>query len=135
LLRETTLALADATNCLSIATTDAGFVTYSGASNVLEHKEYWDIDIAKATLKILDDFDTLNRIFQSVMPGQETYTLIGDEIPVEKLDKSTLIFAPYRIGEKTGNIAVLGPSRINYSKIIPMIKYTKKILEELGGSW
>ena len=135
LLRETTLALADATDCLSIATTDNGFVTYSGASNVLEHKEYWDIDIAKSTLRILDDYETLNRIFQSVMPGQETYTLIGDEIPVENLDKSTIIFTPFRIGEKTGNLAILGPSRLNYSKTIPVVKYTRKLLEELGGSW
>jgi transcriptional regulator of heat shock response len=135
LLRETTLALAEATDCLAIAVTDDGYVTYAGAVKVLEHKEYWDIDIAKATLKILDDYETLNRIFQSVMPGQETYTLIGDEIPVENLDKSTIIFTPFRIGEKTGNIAILGPSRLNYSKTIPVVKYTKKLLEELGGSW
>lgn len=135
LLRETTLALAEATDCLSIAVTDNGYVTYAGAVNVLEHKEYWDIDIAKSTLKILDDYETLNRIFQSVMPGQETYTLIGDEIPVENLEKSTIIFTPFRIGEKTGNIAILGPSRLNYSKAIPIVKYTKNLLEELGGSW
>lgn len=135
LLRETTLALSEATDSLSIATIDDGFVTYAGAMNVLDHKEYWDIDVAKSTLKILDEFETLNRIFQSVMPGQETYTLIGDEIPVENLEKSTLIFTPFRIGEKTGNIAILGPSRLNYSKTIPVIKYTRKLLEELGGSW
>lgn len=135
LLRETTLALAEATDCLSLALTDDGYVTYAGAVNVLEHKEYWDIDIAKSTLRILDDYETLNRIFQSVMPGQETYTLIGDEIPVENLDKSTIIFTPFRIGEKTGNIAILGPSRLNYSKTIPVVKYTRKLLEELGGSW
>ena len=135
LLRETTLALAEATDCLSLALTDDGYVTYAGAVNVLEHKEYWDIDIAKSTLRILDDYETLNRIFQSVMPGQETYTLIGDEIPVENLDKSTIIFTPFRIGEKTGNLAILGPSRLNYSKTIPVVKYTRKLLEELGGSW
>ena len=135
LLRETTLALSEATECLSLATTENGFVTYAGAVNVLEHKEYWDIDIAKSTLRILDDFETLNRIFQSVMPGQEVYTLIGDEIPVENLDKSTIIFTPFKIGEKGGNIAILGPSRLNYSKTMPIVKYTKRLLEELGGSW
>ena len=135
LLRETTLALSEVTDCLSIATTDDGFVIYSGAVNVLEYKEFWDIDVAKSTLKILDDYGTLNKIFQSILPGKEVYTLIGDEIPVENLNKSTIIFCPLRVGEKSGNIAVLGPARMNYSKIIPIIKYTKKILEELGGSW
>lgn len=135
LLRETTLALSEATECLSLATTEDGFVTYAGAVNVLEHKEFWDIDVAKSTLRILDEYEILNKIFQSVMPGQEVYTLIGDEIPVEKMDTSTIIFTPFNIGNKEGNLAILGPSRLNYSKDIPIVKYTKKLLEELGGSW
>jgi len=135
LLRETTLAMSEATGCLSIATTNEGFVTYAGTVNVLEHKEFWDIDIAKSALRILDSYEILDKIFQSVTQGQELYTLIGDDIPVENLTKTTIIFTPYTIGEKGGFLAILGPSRLNYSKIIPIIKYTKKLLEELGGSW
>lgn len=135
LLRETSLALAEATGCLSLATTEDAFVTYAGAVNVLEYKEFWDIDVAKAILRILDEYEILNKIFQSVMPGQEVYTLIGDEIPVERMDKSTIIFTPFRIGGKEGNISILGPSRLNYSKAIPIVKYAKNLLEELGGSW
>lgn len=135
LLRETTLAMSEATGCLSIAITDEGFVTYAGTVNVLEHKEFWDIDIAKSALRILDSYEILNQIFQSVTPGRDTYTLIGDEIPVENLSKATIIFTPYRIGEKGGFLAILGPSRLNYQKIIPIVKYTRKLLEELGGSW
>ncbi|HOD01360.1 MAG TPA: hypothetical protein PKH50_01425 [bacterium] len=135
LLREAAEALADTTKCLSIAVTDDGYVTYAGAANILEYKEYWDIDTAKAALKILDDYETLNRIFQSVIPGEEVYTLIEDEIPVENLKDSAIVFSPFRINDKTGDVAVLGPSRLNYCKTIPMIKYTKGLLEELGGSW
>lgn len=135
LLRETTLAMSEATGCLSIATTDEGFVTYAGTVNVLEHKEFWDIDIAKSALRILDSYEILDKIFQSVTPGREVYTLIGDEIPVENLSKATIIFAPYRVGDKGGFLAILGPSRLNYQKIIPIVKYTRKLLEELGGSW
>ncbi len=135
LLRETVLALSEATDCVSIATTDDGFVTYAGAVNVLEYKEFWDIDIAKSVLRILDSHEILDRIFKGITFEKDIYTLIGDEIPVENLDKTTIIFTPYKIGEKTGNLAILGPSRLNYSKVIPMVKYTKKIIEELGGSW
>lgn len=100
LLRETTLAMAEATGCLSVATTNEGFVTYAGAVNVLEHKEFWDIDIAKSALRILDSYEILNKIFQSVVPGREYYTLIGDEIPVENLGRATIIFIQYIVGEK-----------------------------------
>lgn len=135
LLRETTLAVAETTGCLAVATTDDGFVTSAGAVNVLEHKEFWDIDIAKSVLRILDSYEILDKIFQSVTPGREVYTLIGNEIPVENLAKSTIIFTPYQVGDKGGFIAVLGPSRLDYQKVIPVVKYTKKLLEELGGSW
>jgi heat-inducible transcriptional repressor len=70
-----------------------------------------------------------------VTPGREVYTLIGDEIPVENLAKSTVIFTPYKVSEKGGFLAILGPSRLNYQKVIPIVKYTRKLLEELGGSW
>jgi transcriptional regulator of heat shock response len=135
LLRETSLAMSEATGCLSIATTDEGFVTSAGTVNVLEHKEFWDIDIAKSVLRILDSYEILDKIFRSVTPGREVYTLIGDEIPVENLVKSTVIFTPYKVGEKGGFLAILGPSRLNYQKVIPIVKYTRKLLEELGGSW
>jgi len=135
LLRETVLAIAETTGCLSIATTNEGFVTYAGTVNVLEYKEFWDIDVAKSVLRILDSHEILDRIFQSVTVDKDIYTLIGDEIPVENLDKTTIIFTPYKIGEKSGYLAILGPSRLNYSKVIPTVRYTKKILEELAGSW
>lgn len=135
LLRETVLALSETTGCLSVATTNEGFVTYAGAVNVLEYKEFWDIDIAKSVLKILDSYEILDRIFQSATFEKDVYTLIGDEIPVENFNNNTIIFAPYKIGEKSGHLAIIGPSRLNYSKVIPVVKYTKKILEELTGSW
>lgn len=135
LLRETTLALSDAVSLLSIATTDEGFVTYSGAVNILENKEFFDIDIAKATLATLDSYEILENIFTSTPESDDVITLIGDEIPVENLDKCSITFTRYQIGSKSGYLAVLGPARTNYSKVIPIIKYTKKLLEELGGNY
>jgi transcriptional regulator of heat shock response len=35
----------------------------------------------------------------------------------------------------SGRVAVLGPSRMNYSKVIPTLRYAKNLLEELGGAW
>ncbi|MFC1700311.1 hypothetical protein ACFLZ4_01545 [Patescibacteria group bacterium] len=135
LLRETTLALSEATDMLSFATTNTGFVTHAGAVNILENKEFYDIDVAKAALRTLDSYEILEKIFDSVPDGgEEVRILIGDEIPVDNLEKCSIIFTPYQVSGKSGYIALLGPARSNYSKVIPVIKYTKKILEDLGGS-
>lgn len=135
LLRETTLALSEAVELLAVATTNEGFVTHSGAVNILENKEFFDIDVAKATLSALDSYEILEKIFTSVPETDGVITLIGDEIPVENLDKCSVTFTKYQLGNKGGYLGVLGPARTNYSKVIPIIKYTKKLLEELGGNY
>lgn len=134
LLRETTLALSETTDMLAFATTDTGFVTYAGAVNILENKEFYDIDVAKSALRTLDSYEILERVFDSIPENEEVSILIGDEIPIDNLEKCSIIFTPYQVSGKSGYIALLGPARTNYSKVIPIIKYTKKILEELGGS-
>jgi len=135
LLREAALALSEAVELLSVATTDEGFVTHAGAVNILNNKEFFDIEVAKSTLATLDSFEILEKIFSSVPETNEVVTLIGDEISVENLDKCSITFSRYRLGNKNGYIAALGPARTNYSKVIPVIKYTTKLLEELGGNY
>jgi heat-inducible transcriptional repressor len=135
LLREAVTALAENTKYLSIAATNEGYMTNAGAVNVLEHKEFWDIDVAKAALMLLDNYGLLERIFQSAPYGDDVRCVIEDELGLEKLNKCAVVFAPFSAGNRSGHIAVLGPSRMTYSSIIPAVRYTKQLIEELGGSW
>lgn len=135
LLREASISLSDITKYLAIATINDGFVTHAGAVNVLDNKEFWEIDVAKAALLLLDDYTLLERIFNSSPEGGEVQIAIEDELGVEDLSKCTVVFTPYSTGNRRGNIAVLGPSRMNYDKVIPSVKYTKRLIEELGESW
>lgn len=135
LLHEAALALAEQTKLLSIITTNEGHVTHAGAVNVLDHKEFWDIDVAKAALSLLDNYELLDKVFQNAPVGSEVRCLIEEEIGLDKLDQCTVIFAPYNTGKRSGNIAVLGPSRLDYSTAIPVLRYIKNLIEELGGSW
>lgn len=135
LLRETVLSLAENTKMLSIATTSDGFVTHAGSVNVLDNREFWDIDVAKSALILLDNYELLDKIFQLSPYGEDVRCVIEEEIGLDKLNKCAIVFAPYNTGRVSGNIAVLGPSRMNYSKVIPTLRYAKNLLEELGGAW
>ena len=135
LLREAVIALADLTQYLSIATTEDGFVTHAGAVNVLDNKEFWEIDVAKAALILLDDFTLLEKVFSSKPHGGEIKIALEDELGMENLSKCTIVFTPYSTGNRRGYLAVLGPSRMNYDKVVPSVKYTKRLVEELGESW
>ena len=135
LLREAVVALADAAKNLAFATTDEGFIVHAGAVNVLDNKEFWEIDVAKSALMLLDHYELLEKIFQSSPIEAEIKCVIEDELGLDKLNRCAVVFAPYSVGNRKGNVAVLGPSRMKYSAVIPAVRYTKRLVEELGESW
>jgi heat-inducible transcriptional repressor len=127
--------LAETTKFLSLATAEDGSIYYSGAVNLLEYKEFWDIDIAKSALMLLDHVELLDKIFQNSPYEGDVRTVIEEELGIRNLGKAAVVFAPYQVGKKNGQIAVFGPSRMNYSAVIPVIRYTRNLIEELGESW
>ncbi|GIW69270.1 MAG: hypothetical protein KatS3mg101_0017 [Patescibacteria group bacterium] len=135
LLREAVLALSEMSKSLAFATTEDGFISYAGAANILDHKEFWDIDVAKAALSLLDEYHLLERVMDNAQLQSGIKTLIEEEIGVEKLNRCSMIFTDYTAGKRSGKLGVLGPSRISYPEVIPSIKYVKRLIEELGGSW
>jgi len=101
----------------------------------LENREFWDIDAAKAALQLLDDRELFENILSSVPQTTEVKCLIEDEIGIEKLANCAIVYADYKTPNKSGNIAVLGPSRMRYHQVVPDVRYTKSVIEELGGAW
>ena len=136
LLRQAALSLSDATKELALATTNEGYLVHAGAVNVLDSKEFWDIDVTKEALGLLDRYELLERIFSKVpMADKGVYCIIGEELGGDVFSKCSMLFSPYRLGKRAGYIAVLGPSRMRYPSVIPAIKYTRDLVEELGESW
>lgn len=136
LLRNSVLSLADLTKELAIATTKDGHVIHAGAVNVLDNKEFWDINVAKSALYLLDNYELLEKIFQkSPFGATDIKCVIGDELGYDNLDDCCVVFSNYDLGERSGYVAVLGPSRMNYARVIPAVRYTKNLIEELAGSW
>ena len=133
LLKDSTLSLAESTKVLSIATTQEGFVVFSGANNLLENKEFEDNLTAKTALTLLDNYEILNEIFKKSIFGDEIRYVIGDEIGIQNLERSAFVFSPYQTPNgKSGYISIFGPSRMQYDSIVPSLKYTKKLVQELA---
>ena len=62
---------------------------------------------------------------------------IGSENKLFSLSGSSTIIAPYRDGSGRiiGVIGVIGPTRLNYARVIPMVDYTAKVVSKLIGAW
>lgn len=135
MLRDNVIALSEVTKMLSIATTDDGYVVHAGAVNVLDNREFWEIDVAKAALMLLDNYAMLEKILQSVRFGEDISCIIEEEMGMDSLKKCTLVFGRYQTRTKSGHVAVLGPSRMNYATVIPAVRYSKSLIQELSESW
>ncbi len=135
MLRQTVLSLSDLTKELAIATTDDGYVIHAGAVNILDYKEFWDIEVAKTALYFIDRYELLEKIFEKTTNSADINFLIGDEIGYENLQNCSIVFSAYKVGKRNGYICIFGPNRMNYQQVIPAIKYAKGLIEELGGSW
>ena len=63
----------------------------------------------------------------------QVQVLIGSENRSPSLQNCTLISAPYRIGDSSavGTLSVLGPTRIEYARMISIVSYVAQTLERL----
>lgn len=136
LIREVAISLSDITKQLSITTSDGGYVIPAGIGNILENKEFWDIDAAKAALNLLDRYELLERVFNST-PSERgnVYCVMGEELGDDNLSLCSMLFSPYKSPKHAGYVAVLGPSRMNYQNVIPAVRYTANLVGELTSSW
>ncbi len=136
MLLQATNSLADLTHLLAIATTHDEFVYHAGVVNILDHPEFWDIDTAKSSLYLIEKYELLDKLFQkSAFNSRDVKYLIGDDLGHDKMSNVALVFTPYQVGKNSGYIGVLGPSRMDYEKTIPAVKFVKKLVQDLGESW
>lgn len=136
LLRDAVLSLSDMTENLCVAITEDGFVTHAGALHILDNNEFWDIEVAKATLGLVDRFESLEKVFKGLSSeDEEVNVAVGEEIAHKDMEQCAIVYSPFRVGDKVGYLGVVGPSRMKYSKVLPAVRYTKNLLEELSGNW
>mgnify|MGYP006288121637 CR=1 FL=1 len=134
LLREIVNSLAEFTKQLTVATTDNKFSIHAGAVNILDEKEFWDIEVAKSALYLLDNYEVLNSILSKPSYGadRKVYCLIGEDLPNENLRQCCIASTKYELPNRSGYIAIIGPARMPYEKVLPALKYAKELVEDLA---
>lgn len=101
-----------------------------GQTNLLNHKEYETN--AFELMDFLRRAEPLNRIFSAhsgVSKSSTPKILIGKENLFRELQNSTMIFSKYSIaGHESGTLGIIGPTRIDYSRLIPSLKYLTDVV-------
>jgi heat-inducible transcriptional repressor len=104
-------------------------VLVDGQSNLLASST--DLDRAKALLRALEEKDLLVRLLDRTLVAPGICVFIGAEANLADLTDVSVVAAPYGAdGRPLGTIGVIGPSRMNYSRVIPLVDFTAEMITE-----
>jgi heat-inducible transcriptional repressor len=94
-----------------------------------------DLERIRALFDALDTRDLLARLLDLTRTGDGVQIFIGAENDLFNMAGCAMVAAPFAgaRGEIVGAIGVIGPARINYARIIPIVDYTAKVVGRLVG--
>jgi heat-inducible transcriptional repressor len=115
-----------------------GEVYIEGMPNILNRNDFGDIDRLRELLKTMEEKSRLVKILNECISRDNptkggVQVVIGNENVSTSMKDCTLITAPYSIGDGStfGTLTVLGPTRIEYARMISIVGYVAKLLEKI----
>jgi heat-inducible transcriptional repressor len=107
-------------------------VFIEGKGNILDEPEFKDIDKMKAIFNTFEEKSKLIKLLDESLTARGVQVYIGSESQLEDFSGLSLITANYDNGASVlGALGVLGPTRMNYSKVIPVVDYTAELVSEI----
>jgi heat-inducible transcriptional repressor len=105
-----------------------------GQSLLCADPEFANIEKMRHVLRTLEDRTELLRLLDQSIQSQGVKIFIGDEIQSPEINGLSLITSTYSDNEgNRGVLGVIGPTRIQYASIVPLVDFTSKILTEVLG--
>ncbi|MGH7028835.1 MAG: heat-inducible transcriptional repressor HrcA [Stellaceae bacterium] len=94
-----------------------------------------DLERLRALFEMLETRETVLRLLDASKQGEGVQIFIGAESRLFGVAGCSMVIAPYQNSREqiVGAIGVIGPTRINYARIIPMVDYTAKVIGRLLG--
>ncbi|HEX8570602.1 MAG TPA: heat-inducible transcriptional repressor HrcA [Caulobacteraceae bacterium] len=108
-----------------------------GRANLLQDREALeDLERVRSLFDDLEQKQQLIGLLDNVKDAQGVRIFIGAETRLFSLSGSAVIAAPYMTGRQrvVGAIGVIGPARLNYARVIPLVDYTARVLGRLSGA-
>ena len=101
-----------------------------GANKSFELPEFNSLEVAKNFINIIDEKELVTDMLESGF-AKDINVYIGDENEKDELKDFSIITFKHKVGDKDlGTIGIIGPKRMNYSKVISVMKYINKKLNE-----
>lgn len=115
---------------------DSGSLIVRGQAHLLDDiSAIGDLERIRSLFEALETKETLLKLLNLADHAQGVQIFIGSDNPLFNVSGCSMVVAPFHDGHQkiVGAIGVIGPTRINYARIIPMVDYTSKVIGRLIG--
>jgi heat-inducible transcriptional repressor len=103
----------------------------SGAINMLDHPEFWDIETTRELLRTFEQKERLADLMASLAQDEGVQVTIGEENPFAEMRECTLITSTYLYRNQVlGILGVVGPRRLPYPEVIAAVNETARHVSE-----
>ncbi|MDO8446952.1 MAG: heat-inducible transcriptional repressor HrcA [Deltaproteobacteria bacterium] len=117
---------------LGRADSEAKEVFIEGRSSFFEYPEFLDVERMKEIFRAFEDKSRIVHLLDKSLKAEGIHIFIGCETGSSEFNGCSLIAASYGIeGNISGSLGVIGPIRMDYSRIIPLVDYTAKLVEKM----
>ena len=106
-----------------------------GQANLLDETAISDIERVRSLLDDLENKQSVAELLDSARQAEAMRIFIGSENRLFALSGSSVIASPYRDreGRVVGVLGVIGPTRLNYARVVPMVDFTARSLGRIIG--
>jgi heat-inducible transcriptional repressor len=104
----------------------------TGAKNIIQQPEFEHPENFQSIIELIEDKDVIIHIMEksSESKKEEVYISIGSENLEKKLKEYSFVSKEYKFGESSGTLGIIGPKRMEYSRIVAIVDYLAKVLSE-----
>jgi len=134
LLYEATRMLAQKTRTLAITATQNGDLYYSGAANILDMPEFFDYNLTHDLFATLETYDFWWNILEQAKDPFDI--LLGEELGEQStMMQCGFVYSKFETPQMSGAIGIIGPSRLNYPYVIPVVRYMGQLIDDIVRTW
>lgn len=102
------------------------------ATRLLEQPEFLDVGRMKALFRALEEKSRILALLRATIESDGVNVLIGSESQVAEMQGCTLVTSRYTAGGRAaGSVGVIGPTRMDYRRIIPLVGYVANLLSQV----
>lgn len=104
----------------------------TGTKNILSKPEFEDIEHFQSIIEMVEDKDVIVHVMDKNLGGENDNVsiTIGAESKDKKFESYSLVTKEYNVGEGSGTIGIIGPKRMEYSKVAAAVEYVAKLLSK-----